>query len=411
MSKVTVIGGGASGIMAAIAAARHGAQVVILEHKDRIGKKILMTGNGKCNLSNLSFSIDKYYSDSPKFIETVFRQFNKEDTISFFKEIGLFIKDKNGYLYPMSEQASTVLDLLRIELKYRNVEIITACNVKKVISDSKAKQKKCGFIIDTEKGTYLSDSVILACGGKANPQSGSDGSGYELAGKFGHKVITPLPALVQLRCVGNHFKSIAGVRCEAKLLLHIDGNLVKEEYGELQLTEYGISGIPVFQLSRIAAKALDIHKKVIVKIDLLPAMSKELIYAFLTKTNPFPDKTVEEAMLGLMNKKLLYMLWKQNGIMPECRLCELQEKQIESLTEAIKAWTVEVSATNSFLNAQVCCGGVDCNEMKETCESRKVPGLFLTGELLDVDGICGGYNLQWAWSTGYIAGKAAAESK
>lgn len=411
MSKVTVIGGGASGIMAAIAAARHGAQVVILEHKDRIGKKILMTGNGKCNLSNLSFSVDKYYSDTPQFVETIFRQFNEKDTISFFKEIGLFIKDKNGYLYPMSEQASTVLDLLRIELKYRNVEIITACNVKKVTSDPKAKGGKSQFTIDTDRGTYQSDTVILACGGKASPQSGSDGSGYELARKFGLKVITPLPALVQLRCAGNHFKAIAGVRCEAKLRLHVDGTMVKEEYGELQLTDYGISGIPVFQLSRIAAKALDIHKKVIVKIDLLPMMSKEMIYVFLTKTNPCPDKTVEEAMLGLMNKKLLHMLWKQNGIKSECKLSKLPDKQIENLIETIKEWTVEVSATNSFLNAQVCCGGVDCKEIMDTCESGKVHGLFLTGELLDVDGICGGYNLQWAWSTGYIAGKAAAESK
>ncbi len=411
MSKVTVIGGGASGIMAAIAAARYGAQVVILEHKDRIGKKILMTGNGKCNLSNLSFSADKYYSDSPRFVETIFRQFNEKDTISFFEGIGLFIKSKNDYLYPMSEQASTVLDLLRIELKYRNVEIITACDVKKVTAVPEGKSGKSQFTIDTDQGIYQSDTVILACGGKASPQSGSDGSGYELAKKFGLNVIPPLPALVQLRCTGNYFKAIAGVRCEAKLKLHIDGAIVKEEYGELQLTDYGISGIPVFQLSRIAAKALNVHKKVTVKIDLLPVMSKEMISAFLTKMNTHPDKTVEEAMLGLMNKKLLYMLWKQNGIKPECRLSELSDKQIEKLIDVIKTWNVEVSATNSFLNAQVCCGGVDCKEITDTCEAKKVPGLFLTGELLDVDGICGGYNLQWAWSTGFIAGKTAAKNK
>ncbi len=403
MSKVTVIGGGASGIMAAITAAKHGAEVMILEHKDRIGKKILMTGNGKCNLSNLSFSIENYYSDSPAFIPTIFEQFNERDTCTFFEELGLCIKNRNGYLYPMSEQASTVLDLLRMELEYRNVEIVTACNVKRVVNH---KQQ---FTITTDKGTFQSDCVILACGGMANPNSGSDGSGYEMAKKFGHSVISPLPALVQLRCVGNYFKAIAGVRCEAKLILYVDGAMVKEEHGELQLTDYGISGIPVFQLSRLAAKAIDIHKKVIVKIDLLPVMTKTCIIAFIKKSSTYRDRTIEEAMLGLINKKLLYLLWKKNGIKPEMKLSNLQNSQIEKLVETIKEWKVEVNATNSFLNAQVCCGGVDCREVTKTCESKKVPGLFMTGELLDVDGICGGYNLQWAWSTGFIAGKASAK--
>lgn len=406
MNKVTVIGGGASGMMAAITAARYGAQVVILEHKDRIGKKILMTGNGKCNLSNLSFSIDNYYSDTPQFIKSVFEQFNEKDTVSFFNEIGLLLKDKKGYLYPMSEQASTVLDILRMELNHRNVRIITACNVKSVIEN-----KKRQFNIETDKGSYHSDTVILACGGKAYPQSGSDGSGYELARKCGLKIIKPLPALVQLKCTENYFKAIAGVRCEAKLQLQVEGKLIKEEQGELQLTDYGISGIPVFQLSRIAAKALDIHKLVTVKIDLLPTMSKEELYHFITRVNPYQNKTVEGAMIGLINKKLLSMLWKQNSIKSETKLSELSDRQIKNFIVNIKEWTVEVNATNQFANAQVCCGGIDCKEIKNTCESKKIPGLFLAGELLDVDGICGGYNLQWAWSSGFVAGKSAANTK
>jgi len=405
MKKVVIIGGGAAGIMAAITAARNGAEVTVLEHKERIGKKILMTGNGKCNLSNLSFSYNHYYTDTPEFIPSVFQQYSVEDTVSFFKGIGLLIKDKKGYLYPMSEQASMVLDVLRLELERQQVHVITECNVTGILCSEKGH-----FQVKTNQGILHCDALIIACGGKAVPQSGSDGSGYKFAQSLGHTMVKPLPALVQLRCddayMKMYMKGVAGVRCEANLKLYVAERLEKEEYGELQLTDYGISGIPVFQLSRIVSKALDAHKKIFVEIDLLPAMTvDELKDYFLHKTCP-PQCTVEDAMLGTINKKLLSMVLKLNQVKLNTPWITIRENALllNKIIKTIKQWKISIKATNPFQNAQVCCGGVDCKELQDTLESKKVKNLYFAGEIMDVDGVCGGYNLQWAWSTGYIAG-------
>ena len=410
MKKIIVIGGGASGMMAAITAARHGAAVTILEHKERIGKNILMTGNGKCNLSNLSFSNDNYYTDTPELLEEVFAEFSEKDTISFFEGLGLLIKNKNGYLYPMSEQASSVLDLLRFEINRRKIQVVTECEVQKI--NQKQSNKEL-FEVITNQGTYLSQAVILACGSKASPQSGSDGSGYAFAKQLGHHIVKPLPALVQLRCQETYFKAVAGVRCEANVRLMVDEKFQKEEAGELQLTEYGISGIPVFQLSRIAAKALDTKKKVLAEIDLMPKFSTEEIENFLTKSNENTNKSLQEAMLGIMNKKLLFLMFKINDVKADDLWNTYSSTQaglhrIRKMIETIKCWQVTVTATNPYANAQVCCGGVDGKELTGKLESKKINGLFFAGEIIDVDGICGGYNLQWAWSSGYVAGKYAA---
>lgn len=407
MKKVIIIGGGASGMMAAITAAENGADVTILEHKDRIGKKILMTGNGKCNLSNLSFSCDYYYSDTPEFLPRIFNQFSVEDTIALFHKLGLLTKDKKGYLYPMSEQASTVLDILRITLHRLHVKIVTNCKVDRVLP---RENETASFLIKTNQGDFFGDRLIIACGSKAAPQSGSDGSGYRLAESFGHKVLTPLPALVQLRCdesySRNYMKAVAGVRCEAGLKLYVHDTFVKEETGELQLTDYGISGIPVFQLSRIAAKALSTQQKVTVEIDLLPAMDYDRIREYLLVKRA-ANLTAEEAMVGMMNKKLLSLILKLNQVKCNAFWREVQKDSIrlEQIIHTIKGWKLMIKATNPFQNAQVCCGGVDCKELKDTMESRKVKNLYFAGEIIDVDGICGGYNLQWAWTTGYLAGK------
>ncbi|MDD2972437.1 MAG: NAD(P)/FAD-dependent oxidoreductase [Lachnospiraceae bacterium] len=440
MKKVIVVGGGASGIMAAITAAEHGASVTILEHKDRIGKKILMTGNGKCNLSNLSFSDSDYYTDTPGFLSPVFQQFSVDDTILLFREIGLLTKEKKGYLYPMSEQASTVLDVLRIQLERLQVKVITDCEIQKIIpNNTQIKTSKTmmvnelakvdhglqtkqamktshgNFQVLTSQGSLSCDALILACGSKAAPQTGSDGSGYVLARKMGHSIIQPLPALVQLRCQENYLKAVAGVRCEAKIRLYVDGKLQKEEQGELQLTDYGISGIPVFQLSRIAAKALDQKRKVDAKIDLLPSMDSDEIVDFLTGRGKDRQTklTVEEAMLGLMNKKLLLMVLKLNHCKTNTSWRELtgDRRSVDGIIHTIKNWQLSIQATNPFQNAQVCCGGISCKELQSTMESRIVPNLYFAGEIVDVDGICGGYNLQWAWSSGYVAGVNAAEPK
>lgn len=409
MAAIAVIGGGAAGMMAAITAAECGAAVTVFEHQDRVGRKILMTGNGRCNLSNLSYSGWEYYGEEPEFAKGVLSQFTANDTVSFFKRLGLLVKDKNGYLYPVSEQASAVLDVLRNELVKKKVKVKT--NVSVQISFQEKEQK---FLLRYENGEGYYDMVILACGSRANPRTGSDGSGYGLAEAFGHKIIKPLPALVQLRCRENFFKGIAGVRCEAGLRLLTEKGLQAEERGELQLTDYGISGIPVFQFSRVAARALDAGEKVSVEIDFLPSLTTEVLGSFLREVlqrEGNRECPVEEVLAGVIHKKLLMLILKENGIKGSRGSGSITAKETEAVLRTIKCFTVQVGATNPFDNAQVCCGGVDCSEIDGNCQSKKVPGLFFAGEIMDVDGICGGYNLQWAWSSGYVAGKSAASGR
>ncbi|KAB1439584.1 NAD(P)/FAD-dependent oxidoreductase [Candidatus Galacturonibacter soehngenii] len=403
--EIIVIGAGAAGVMAAITAARNHAKVTILEHTQRFGKKLLATGNGRCNLTNLSQLPEHYRSDNHKFPMQVISQFNEKQTLQFFEEIGIYTKQKLGYVYPYSEQASAVLDLLKLELDRLHINIIYSVSIKEI-------KKKQRFQILTDTVTYTCDKVIMAMGSKAAPKTGSDGSGYALAKQIGHRIITPLPALVQLRCSGDYFKSLAGVRCEARLRLMIDKKVVVEDKGELQLTDYGISGIPTFQISRYAIRAVEKGKAVSVYIDFIPDKNEKEIISFLySQIRHDPKKKMEDILIGLFNKKLVPVLLNQANLSGKSLGKELKEVQINRLIQKIKAFEVKVTSYNSFEQAQVCSGGVDTRELfPDTLESLKMPGIYLAGELLDVDGICGGYNLQWAWSSGYVAGKSASMS-
>ena len=397
--KVAIIGGGAAGLVAAIQAAGDGYDVTILEHMDRVGKKILSTGNGRCNLTNIDQGAEHYHGTHPDFAVRILEQCSYKTTLGFFaNDLGLYTKNKNGGLYPYSEQASAVLDLLRMELTELGVKIICNSHVEKI-------EKKESFHIHTTKGDYQFDRVILATGGKAAKVTGSDGSGYRLAASFGHKIIEPLPALVQLKSSQDFFKSIAGIRCDAKLSLLIDEAYQCEERGELQLTNYGISGIPVFQLSGKTARALYEKKKVTVQIDFMPDMPaigdlKEFLSYRVSKT---PYKLLNELMIGMFHKNLCLLFLKQCGLKGTRKSSSLTVEEISNLANCIKQFPVEISGTNSFDQAQTCTGGVDTDEIKDTLESKLVPGLFFAGELIDIDGDCGGYNLQWAWSTGMLA--------
>lgn len=406
--QVVIIGGGASGLIAGITAAGQDTEVVILEHMDRVGRKILSTGNGRCNMTNLKMRQECYHCSQKQFPMRVIDKFSVWDTLTFFDEIGIITKSKGGYIYPNSEQASAVLDSLRLEAEHRGVRLVCNCqvgNAKKI-----AKKK---FVIETNYGSFQADSLILATGSQAAKATGSDGSGYLLAQGFGHSVLKPLPALVQLRCEGRHYKQLAGIRSEVTLKMQVDGKTVASEAGELQLTDYGISGIPVFQISRYASIALDDGKKVKVLIDYLPSKTMEESRRFIkARARQLPYRRCGDLLTGVLNKKLALVLLKLAGISAELPVSQVQPDQWEELSKQIKQFSATVTATNSFDQAQVCCGGVDTREVRpETLESRIVPGLYLVGELLDVDGICGGYNLQWAWSTGTIAGRCAGMSK
>ncbi len=425
--EIIIIGGGAAGMVAAISAARNGAKVTILEHKEKLGKKILATGNGKCNYTNLHQSIDCYRSENIPFVEEVFSHFDEKDTIAFFKDLGIYPKSRNGYMYPNSEQASSIVDVLIMELKHLQVEVRCNEEVKKI------KPIEDGFQIDTivtvtepKKGkeknnkntsknkreklvavesypcSYQAKKVIIATGGMASSKLGSDGSGYYFLKELGHKIVPVVPALVQLKAEGDFFEMVAGVRLDVGLQILIDGTQVALEEGELQLTNYGISGIPVFQISRYAGKALLEKKDVEVVIDFLPQIPIADLNTMLEqRISECTYKTAEEALIGLLNQKLIQMLLSQ--LEKQCK----NHIDITKLAQFIKKFPVKIMDTNSFDNAQVCAGGVDTTQIAGyKLESKLHKGLYVVGELLDVDGICGGYNLQWAWATGYLAGVA-----
>lgn len=411
--KIAIIGGGASGIMAANIAASAGGKVTIFEHKDRIGKKILATGNGKCNLSNLSFSCDYYYSEEEEgkiIAKKVFEQFPVSKTLEYFHDIGLITKEKSGYVYPYSEQATTVLDLLRNELANNGVEIKQEVHVLSI----QFKKDDNQYLIVTDIGNFQFDRLIISCGGMANPQSGSDGSGYELAKKLGHNIIKPLPALVQLRCREDYFKSINGVRCEATISTNITNEITLSEFGEVQFTDYGISGIPVFQLSRHIVKYLQANKVILVKIDFFPNMVKHDLEEKIRKRldeDTYKNLTMEQLFIGFLNKKFVLLFIKLCGLKPDVKCNGIPWEKMKKMILLMKELEVTVYASNSFQNAQVCSGGIDMKQIKETLESKLMKGLYFSGEILDIDGRCGGYNLQWAWSSGYVAGMNAAEGE
>ncbi|MGI6070623.1 MAG: NAD(P)/FAD-dependent oxidoreductase [Blautia sp.] len=386
--EILVIGGGASGLMAAIMAAREGAKVTLLEHNPAVGRKILATGNGKCNLTNVITRPDAYRSSDPDFIPGILEQFPVSKTIQFFSELGIYTKNRDGYLYPYSGQASSVTEVLRMEAEHLKVKIKTNAHIQFL---SKEGDK---WNAVAEGWSYKGDCVILACGSKASEIAGADGSGYELAGALGHSLIKPLPALVSLICKGAEFSKWAGVRIEGIVRLCVEGEALKAERGELQLTNYGISGIPVFQISRYAARALDEGCRVSLKLDFFPDFDEEALEAFLRKRREnTPYKSSRDLLIGLFPDKLIPQLLKK-----------------ENLVQAIKEYPLQVVRTQSFEHAQVCSGGVDTHWVDPvTLESKLHKGLFFAGELLDVDGACGGYNLQWAWSSGAAAGIHAAK--
>ena len=404
MRHVAVIGGGAAGMMAAITAAREGVKVTILEHKDRIGKKILSTGNGRCNFTNTYQTPACYRSDNRDFAWNIIQKFNVEKTISFFKELGIYPKDRNGYLYPYSDQAAAILEVLQIEIAKLDICVMTEINVLDI------QPVKRGIRVTTDKKTITVDSVILACGSKAAPVTGSDGSGYQLAKLLGHRIVPVLPALVQLRCAEKFYKSISGVRVQGTVEIYADDISLASDTGEIQLTNYGISGIPVFQVSRYVAKAIYQKQSVTAVLNFMPDMNKDEFLSFLQERITLcPHKTLDEFFTGIFPKKLCELWIRLSRLPKEMRVFDLSGEQLEKLVLLIQHLRTHITETNAFEQAQICCGGVDTTEINpDTLESNYVPGIYFAGELLDVDGICGGYNLQWAWSSGFVAGREAA---
>ncbi len=429
--EIIVVGAGAGGLMAAITAARQGAQVTLLEGTSRCGRKLSQTGNGKCNFTNLSLTGNEYRSEDMTFPRQIIDAFPPESVISFFESIGILPKYRGSYVYPLSDQAGAVTEALYWELKRLGAELRYDCALQSL-------QANVGgtFLLGTAGGSFFAKAVILCMGSKAFPLTGSDGSGYRIASSLGLRVTPLAPALCGLRAGNACFAEMAGVRTEAKLQLEINGAVCAEEKGELQLTEYGISGIPVFQLSGRAGLALQAGKSVRVHIDFLPQIEEKRLETLLTERHDsMAVLPAERLLLGIMNDKLALALLRETGILPKQKdtkssgkgkkadkdkkknivysgkkAGELRGQELLQLARMIKHYPAEITESQPYETAQCVAGGVDTREVfPESCECRRIPGLYLAGELLDVDGDCGGYNLQFAWSSAYLAGRAAAE--
>ncbi|MCF8010381.1 MAG: NAD(P)/FAD-dependent oxidoreductase [Clostridiales bacterium] len=405
--KVAVIGGGAAGLTAAIAARYNGAEVTVLEQKDRVGKKILATGNGRCNLSNIDLSASHYNGKNPKFAFGALNRFDFSQTMELFERLGIAWKvEDGGKVYPMSDQASSVSDVMRYELEMLEVETRVETRVNAVIPQSR------GFSVQLNDGEYFNaDRVIVTTGGKAAPNLGSNGSGYTLAEQLGHSIIEPFPALVQLKLKAGYLKQISGVKFVGEAEIWAAGKCRARAAGEILFTNYGISGPPILDLSRTAGEYLREGEKVSIRVNLINTMSPQELETFLlNRLQQQAHKSAFFSFVGFINKRLVPVVLKAAGVSDIYKKAgQITAGERNAILKILQDWCFEVTGTNSWTAAQVTAGGIDVKDINpKTMESKLVPGIFFAGEVLDIDGDCGGYNLQWAWSSGYVAGESAA---
>ena len=402
--RIIVVGGGAAGMMAAIVAANNGGEVILLERNDRVGKKLLATGNGRCNYTNINLNIDNYHGENHKFAEYALNTFDVEQTLEYFEKLGIApaIED-NGKAYPLSFQSSSMLDILRYEIEEKNIELVTEAYV----VDIKKGEK---FVLKLKDGKiFEADAVILATGGMAMPVSGSDGNGYSLAKSFGHKLIPIHPGIVQLNLEGNFFKQIDGVKVVGIAGLYSKNKLVLEDSGDILFTKYGISGPPILQVSRTALEYLKDGKDIELRISIIHTKTGEELKTYLyERFENNSKKTIQESLVGLINKRLIIPILRELNIDKDKTVNSLSEDEVDKISQILTNWSFKITGSQSWGQAQVTAGGISTNEINNnTMESKLVKGLYLIGELIDIDGDCGGYNLQWAWSSAYVAGKDA----
>lgn len=400
--KIVVVGGGASGLIAAITLKELGSDVTLIERNPKLGRKILATGNGRCNFMNVDAT--EYQYNHPYFVKPVFEQMSPDKTLQYFESLGVTARIEDlGKTYPFSEQASSIVDVLVYEIERLNIPVIYDAKVTQL-------KKVNDFEIALENGTTLhADRVILATGGKAMPRSGSDGLGYTLAESLGHTLTPLFPALTKLELDNPHLKQIDGVKIQGTVELLQYGNVLQIEKGDVLFTKYGISGPTILQLSRKANELLSLGQEAQIKVILVEHLDRrELAKRFTT----LEHKTGYLSLVGLVHKKLILPLLSDAGIDPERLIKDVPKPQINRLIHLLYDWRFTVSGSKDFDDAQVTAGGIDIKDVNpQTLESKLVPGLFFCGEILDIDGICGGYNLQWAWSSGYVAAKFAAREK
>ena len=402
-SDCIILGGGAAGLAACAVLAEKDIRVTLVERLDRVGKKILSTGNGRCNLSNEDMN-PAYYGEAKAFVSGVYEQTPPDAVLSFFDRLGLMTANEDGRIYPRTMAAASVLDVLRNAIDKENVTVLTSS---KAVSISPSRRG--GWSVQLESGEGLfAPNVICAMGGSAAPSMGTDGSGLKMLVTLGHSDTPQYPALVQLKCDHRALKSLNGVRVHAALTLEIGGRDIAEETGELLFADYGVSGVCVFQLSRHVAKALDEKKKIRLRINLLPEISEDKLSAWLdARIARSGVVTAQSLFAGVFHRLLAQAVLREANIPADLPCSDLTPSQKENLLYAISRLTLPVTGTQGFGQAQVTRGGVSLSDVHPgTMASRLYDGLYILGETLDVDGPCGGYNLHFAFASGLTAAKA-----
>lgn len=413
-----VLGGGAAGMAAAISAARAlrgKAGVLLLEHGSRVGKKLLATGNGRCNLTNLGSLSGHYHGGGASFAQTVLARFPSRKIVTFFESLGLLCREeREGRLYPYSGQASAVLDLLRMELEHLDVRQLFEYHPQHIV------RQKNGFQIHCTEGTAACRRLIVATGGKSAASTGSDGSGHRLLQEMGHTVTKLFPSLTQIKTDPALMRPLKGMRCEGAASFLADGKVIRREEGEIQFTDTGLSGICIFQLSRLSGEFFTLRtvngkptRQIAVSLDLMPDWEPAALTSFLlSRRAAWSEFSLDQFLTGVLNKRVGQTLLKAAGCAPLSRSSgSLTDSEVSRIAALLKGWRFLPNGLSPFNAAQVTAGGVSCREFDpHTMESKKIPGLYAAGEVLDVDGDCGGFNLQWAWSSGILAGQSAASS-
>lgn len=392
MSKVIIIGGGFSGVISAIYASKNN-EVTILERNSEILKKLLMTGNGRCNYYNDNQNISNYNSSTPELLDKIITKENLNELNKFYTGIGIIPKIINGYYYPYSNQAISIKDALVSKLEECKVDIITDYYV----NDIKKENNK--FIINNE---FTCDKLIISTGGASYPKTGSDGNGYNLLKKMNLEVSDIYPSLTSFICNDKYLKKLSGVRCEARVSLCENNNVIKSEIGELQLTDYGVSGICVFNISS-AYYNTKIDKEIHINFMPFITSKNELISYLDNRDKLMNNKKISELLCGILNNKIINVIIDKSNL-KDIKYKSLDYNEKSVLCENINNYTMKIEGTKSFDKAQVTKGGLYLTQIDDNMMTRSIDNLYVTGELLDIDGICGGYNLTHSFISGFIVG-------
>ncbi|MBR1630102.1 MAG: aminoacetone oxidase family FAD-binding enzyme [Lachnospiraceae bacterium] len=432
--EIVIVGAGAAGVVAAITAARRGRQVLLVDGNDRIGRKLLSTGNGRCNFLNENQTLDAFRSDSMAVVSDILGHFPISEILSFFEEIGITATCRKGYYYPYTRAAKDVRDCLEMEIRRLGIEVLGGWRIESIERVTGEDGFRLQGKREEEDFEMECARLVLATGGLAFPASGSDGFGLQMANRFGHRIVPLSPALTRLCCAEPFFRKCKGIRLTAEVRLYVDGLFAAKDRGEVQLAADGISGIPVFNVSRFATRALlqkgkepveagmgfrshgqpqdmqgESSGRVEAGLDFLPYWDSQELAALLSKRfYTFGwGKSICEALRGLLPPALIEVVLRKAKVDPSIEACTIRTSAMKRLAELLQDFRVQVTGFGDYAKAQTTAGGVSLEEIDPaTMESTLVERLYFCGELLDVDGLCGGYNLQWAWVSGFVCGSA-----